>query len=201
VNILVEYALKFNPRVMVVHSTVKPYTTKRLDDDQRLPRNLRIIYSAVRGVHARMEYDLKRYDKFYASYHDNCELYEELLDSMGLKRYRIGNPLTLEYAKILCDTTYFGFLIAYAMITERIAMTHGLDYDEMWMFAHQIHEYLGNRPPCGSPGLNKIYPDSQGIRGHCIMQNLELVKDDIKHVYDLIHTAESECVERHKKKG
>ena len=116
---------------MAVHSTVKPYTTKLVGEDQRLPRDMRIIYSPVRGGHANTGFDLKSYDKFYASYHDYCDLYEELLDSMGFTSYKIENPLTLEYAKTLCDSAYYRFLIAYSMITERIAMEHGLDYDEM----------------------------------------------------------------------
>jgi len=71
VNTMIDYALKFKPKMIVVHSTVKPFTTKELHEDKRL-RKIKIIYSAVRGVHARMESDLKKYDKFYSSYQDDC---------------------------------------------------------------------------------------------------------------------------------
>ena len=111
---------------------------------------------------------------------------------------RVKNPHTLEFAKILCDTSYYGYLIAYAMKTEEIALKYGIDYDEMWRFSYQIHKFLGNRPPCGSQGLNKIYPDHKGIGGHCIMQNLELAKEDLGEIYHLIHKINKSCIERHK---
>src|SRR6267143_1099219 len=46
-----------------------------------------------------------------------------------------------------------------------IALEHGVDYDEMWSFADEIHKSLGNRP--------KMYPGFIG--GHCIVPNLDLI--------------------------
>ena len=53
---------KFKPEIIVIHSTVSPYTTKKLQQKLSAP----VIYSAIRGVHKRMLSDLKRYTKFYA---------------------------------------------------------------------------------------------------------------------------------------
>jgi len=53
---------KFQPKGIVIHSTISPGTTKKLQDKLSIP----VIYSATRGVHKRMLYDLKRYTKFYA---------------------------------------------------------------------------------------------------------------------------------------
>ena len=53
---------KYHPKGIVIHSTISPGTTKKLQDKLSIP----IIYSATRGVHKRMLYDLKRYTKFYA---------------------------------------------------------------------------------------------------------------------------------------
>lgn len=194
---VLDYVKTFGPKAVIIHSTVKPYTTKKLDEDPQLPRNVKLIYSPIRGIHQRMDYDLKRYDKFYASYEDDCSSFEELLESAGVIGYRVSNPLTLEFAKILTDTTYLAWLIVFSMKTEEIAMKYGLNYDELWMFALQIHEFLGNRPPCGAPGMNKIYPDPRGIGGHCVLPNLDLVKDDLGEVYDLIQLINSNCIRRH----
>jgi hypothetical protein len=38
----------------------------------------------------------------------------------------------------------------------------------MWEFADEIHKFLGNRP--------KMFPGFIG--GHCVIENLDLVKDD-----------------------
>ncbi len=53
---------KFKPQIIVIHSTVSPHTTNKLQKHLSIP----IIYSAIRGVHKRMLSDLKRYTKFYA---------------------------------------------------------------------------------------------------------------------------------------
>src|SRR5574342_651458 len=46
---------KFNPNAVVIHSTISPGTTKILQSKLPIP----VIYSATRGVHKRMLYDLK----------------------------------------------------------------------------------------------------------------------------------------------
>ena len=53
---------KFSPKCLVIHSTLQPYTTKKLQNKLDIP----VIFSPTRGVHKRMLYDLKRYTKFFA---------------------------------------------------------------------------------------------------------------------------------------
>ncbi len=53
---------KFSPKCLVIHSTIAPYTTKKLQNELTIP----IIFSPTRGVHKRMLHDLKRYTKFFA---------------------------------------------------------------------------------------------------------------------------------------
>ncbi|MGI0061088.1 MAG: hypothetical protein ACREBA_01395, partial [Nitrosotalea sp.] len=60
-NVLALYK-RFKPEGIVIHSTISPGTTDRLQSKLPIP----IIYSATRGVHKRMLSDLKRYTKFYA---------------------------------------------------------------------------------------------------------------------------------------
>ena len=52
---------KFKAEGIVIHSTISPNTTKKLQGKLSVP----IIYSATRGVHKRMLKDLKRYTKFF----------------------------------------------------------------------------------------------------------------------------------------
>ena len=53
---------KFKPECIIIHSTIKPGTTKQLQRKLSIP----VIYSATRGVHKRMVRDLKRYTKFFS---------------------------------------------------------------------------------------------------------------------------------------
>lgn len=161
---------KFEPSLIIIHSTIAPHTTKNLQTKLDVP----IIYSATRGVHKRMLYDLKRYTKFFAIEKDApnaswaVRAFKQLMRECGVKTKKMSTPLTLELAKIVVDTSYYGWLINYAQITNLIARKHGIDYDEMWTFADEIHKYLGNRP--------KMYPGFIG--GHCLIPNLELIDDN-----------------------
>lgn len=161
---------KFNPEIIVIHSTVSPYTTKKLQKLIPIP----IIYSATRGIHKRMLSDLKKYTKFY-SIEKNApkekwatSQYSKLLKKCKVKSKKMSDPITLELAKIVVDTTYYGWLINYAQISNMIARKHEVDYDEMWSFSDEIHKFLGNRP--------KMFPGFIG--GHCVIPNLELIDEE-----------------------
>ena len=160
---------KFNPSMIVIHSTIAPYTTKQIQKNLKIP----VLYSATRGVHKRMLSDLKHYTKFYALEPDApkkkwaVSTYSNVLKKCGVKSKRMSNPMTLELAKILVDTSYYGWLINYAQLTNMIAIQHKVSYDEMWSFSDEIHKFLGNRP--------KMFPGFIG--GHCVIPNLELMHD------------------------
>ena len=161
---------KFQPECIVIHSTIRPGTTAKLQEKLPIP----IIYSATRGVHKRMIYDLKRYTKFFgisvnaprgkwASYR-----YIKLMKHCSVKTKKMSNPKTLELAKIICDTSYMGWLINYAQLSNMIANEYGVNYDEMWSFTEEIQKFLGNRP--------KMYPGIIG--GHCVLPNLDLINNE-----------------------
>ena len=168
-NVL-SYYKKFSPKAIVIHSTISPGTTRKLQ--KKLP--IAIIYSAIRGVHKRMFEDLKRYTKFFAI-EPNAPMekwasttYSKRLQSCKVKAKKMSTPEALELAKIVVDTSYYGWLINYAQISNIIAQKHGVDYDEMWSFADDIHKFLGNRP--------KLFPGFIG--GHCVIPNLSLINEE-----------------------
>ncbi len=173
---------KFQPELIVIHSTVSLYTTKKLQ--QKLP--IPIIYSATRGVHKRMLSDLKLYTKFFALETKAPKRkwaitqYSKLMKKCGVRSSLMSNPITLELAKIVVDTSYYGWLINYAQLSKMISIQHKVDYDEMWSFSDEIQKFLGNRP--------KLYPGFIG--GHCVIPNLDLIQEknldlinDINEIY------------------
>ena len=60
INNVLKLYKKFQPECIVIHSTIKPGTTRNIQKKLTVP----IIYSATRGVHKRMRSDLKKYTKF-----------------------------------------------------------------------------------------------------------------------------------------
>jgi len=161
---------KFKPECIVIHSTIKPGTTKKLQGKLSIP----VIYSATRGVHKRMVRDLKRYTKFFAISKNAPRSkwaslkFIKLMKKCGIKTKKMSKPETLEFAKIICDTSYLGWLVNYAQLSNTIAIQNGIDYDEMWSFSDEIHKFLGNRP--------KMYPGYIG--GHCVIPNLDLLNNE-----------------------
>jgi len=161
---------KFNPEIVVIHSTISPKTSAIIQEKSSIP----IIYSATRGVHKRMLSDFKRYTKFFAieptapKFNWASRKYSKLMGKCGIKTKKMSKPITLELAKILCDTSYYGWLINYAQLSNMIALKNGVNYDEMWSYADEIHKFLGNRP--------KMFPGFIG--GHCVIPNLKLLDEE-----------------------
>jgi hypothetical protein len=174
-TVLEQIKINQNLKAVIIHSTVKPGTTKNIQDKIEIP----VFYSPVRGVHKRFLEDVKRYTKFVA-----CDLkIDENIKSKIENRFKkiqwMTNTKTAEFAKILVDTTYYGWLINYAQITKMICEKEGIDFDEMWGFSDEIHEFLGNRP--------KMFPGIIG--GHCVIPNLNLIDfkevDEIRKINEL----------------
>jgi len=132
---------------VVIHSTVKPGTSNLLGT----------IYSPIRGVHTRMFDDLKRYVKYYSGEQD-LE-FEKRFEKIK----NVPNSTILEQTKIIVDTTYYGYLIAFRKIVDK-------NYSVYWDFADEINEILKNRPV--------MYNDKKPIGGHHIMENLNLLDKD-----------------------
>ena len=160
---------QFQPEILVIHSTVSPSTTSILQSKLKIP----VIYSATRGIHKRMNYDLKRYTKFFAISSNApkkqfaIKEFKKIMRIHGIKTKQMSTPETLELGKIICDTSYLGWLITYSQLSNMIAINYNVNYDEMWTFSDEIHKFLGNRP--------KMYPGFIG--GHCVIPNLDLINN------------------------
>ena len=188
-NIL-ELNKKFKPECIVIHSTISLGTTERIQKKLSIP----LIYSATRGVHKRMLKDIKRYMKFFAISKNApkkqwaIKTFSRKMKNCGVKTRQMSTPETLELGKILCDTSYLGWLINYAQLTNMIAIQYNIDYDEMWTFSDEIHKFLGNRP--------KMYPGFIG--GHCVIPNLDLMHNQTLDLIKKINTMYSKKVKNTK---
>jgi UDP-N-acetyl-D-mannosaminuronate dehydrogenase len=176
-DIVIEYIEKIkNIQAVIIHSTVKPGTTKIIQEKVSPP----VLFSPVRGVHRRFLDDIKKYTKFISF--DDTDIDSKIKKDLE-KRFEkvdwMSTTKTAELAKILVDTTYYGWLINYAQITKMICEKENVDFDEMWKFADEIHENLGNRP--------KMFPGIIG--GHCVIPNLDLIEyenlDIIKRINEM----------------
>ena len=154
------YVSLYEPGVVVVNSTVVPGTTREIQDKTGVPA----VYSPVRGKHARMTDEMRRYRRFVAGTSTQAvALVEDHFAAAGMITQRMSSPEALELAKLL-ETSYFGLLVAWAQEMDRFAEAVDADYWETTDFFEEIDFF----PPVGfQPGY---------IGGHCVMPNLELLE-------------------------
>jgi UDP-N-acetyl-D-mannosaminuronate dehydrogenase len=155
-----DYVALYQPALTVVNSTVAPGTTRAIWEATGVPA----VHSPVRGKHARMRQELLTYPKFIGGIDGQAShAAEQHFRSLGMQTRILSCPEATELAK-LCETTYFGLLIAWAQEVERYCGGLGLDYDEVV----SIFDGIGYLPPVKyTPGF---------IGGHCIMPNISLLK-------------------------
>ena len=191
INNVLKLYKKFQPECIVIHSTIKPGMTEKLQEKLSIP----VIYSATRGVNKRMVYDLKRYTKFFVISANAPKgkwattRYAQSMKRCGVKTKKMSKPETLELAKIICDTSYLGWLVNYAQLSNVIAIKHGVDYDEMWSFSDEIQKFLGNRP--------KMYPSFIG--GHCVIPNLNLINNESLNIISKMNNRYAKKLKKEKK--
>jgi UDP-N-acetyl-D-mannosaminuronate dehydrogenase len=154
------YIELIKPRLTVINSTVEIGTTRKVAQKS----GAEVAYSPVRGKHARMLDDLRKYTKFIgATSPSAAEETAAHFQSVSLKTKVLSSPEAAELAK-LTETTYFGLMIAWAQEVERYADHVGVGYEEVISF----YDEIGFFPPV------KYFPGVIG--GHCVMPNIELLK-------------------------
>jgi UDP-N-acetyl-D-mannosaminuronate dehydrogenase len=180
------YVSLYEPRVVVVNSTVVPGTTTEIQEKT----GVAAVYSPVRGKHARMAEELRSYRKFVAGTSEQAvALVEAHFAAAGMTTQRMASPEALELAKLL-ETSYFGMLVAWAQEMDRFADAVGADYWETTAFLEEIDFF----PPVGfQPGY---------IGGHCVMPNLNLLEQVRRSPFiDLMRESNSRRAEEWQERG
>jgi UDP-N-acetyl-D-mannosaminuronate dehydrogenase len=154
------YMEKYNPGLTVIHSTVAPGTTRKIHE---IVPDRALVYSPVRGKHARMESDMLRYKKFVAGFDTKAvELAQRHFREAGFQTDTFPTPDIAELSKLL-ETTYFGILIGWAQEVERLAARYDGSYEDVVSFIKEV-DFL---PSHIFPGL---------IGGHCVMPNIAILR-------------------------
>jgi len=156
---VVEYIDGYRPALTVINSTVAPGTTRSI----AVESGTAVVYSPVRGKHARMQEEMLHYTKFVGALDQHSgERAVEHFDGLGMKTKLLGSPEATEIAK-LTETSYFGLMIAWAQEVERYCTKLGVSYDEVVSFYEEIKFF----PPV------KYFPGKIG--GHCVMPNIDIL--------------------------
>jgi UDP-N-acetyl-D-mannosaminuronate dehydrogenase len=158
----------FLPRYIVIHSTVKPGTTRKIDSDA--------IYSPVNGRHADgLVQTVQSYPKLFAGDED---AYQGIDSFYSLRCVHVTtNRDELEYAKVLC-TTYTGLNVAYEKLLTKDCDKRGYNREIVYtMWNRMYNDGIAETHP---EWKRPIYTHMPGkIGGHCVIPNLELVKNEV----------------------
>lgn len=158
------YIHKYEPALTIIHSTVAPGTTRCVWEQVG---NRSVVYSPVRGKHARMEADMLHYKKFVAGFDQrSVDLGLQHLAEAGFQTDTFRTPEIAEVSKLL-ETTYLGVLIAWAQETQRFAVRFDATFEEVNEFIKEV-PFL---PSHTFPGV---------IAGHCVMPNIAILRSQFR---------------------
>lgn len=168
-----EYIKQFDPRLTIIHSTVKPGTTRKI--------GRKVAYSFVRGRHQ----DDMAPQMLIHTKHVGCaaELRltwaTEYLESLGFEVDPYIVPEAVEYGKLM-DTTYYGICIAATKMFKEHADKLGIPWEALAEInrAYNIGSIAVGHPEWVRP---ELYPVPGPIGGHCVVTNTNILQEDFSH--------------------
>ena len=178
IEITNEYIEKYQPLVTIIHSTVPVGTTKKLKNN--------CVHSPVRGVHPNLKQGIETFYKFigYNSKED-LEIVKKHYNDLKIKFIEVENTDSTELAK-LTSTTYYGLCIAWHAEMKKMCDEYDIDFSVInkWTETYNSGYIELEMPNVVRPNL---FPPENGIGGHCVVQNTELLQTQFKSLaLDLI---------------
>jgi UDP-N-acetyl-D-mannosaminuronate dehydrogenase len=154
----VAYIEKYRPGLTIINSTVSVGTTRDVQKRVSSP----VVYSPVRGKHAKMEQDMLFYQKFVGGSDPlSTQQAAQHFAGAGFKVATFPNSDAGELSKLL-ETTWLGMLVGWAQDVERMAEQCHASYDDVNEFVKEISY------------LPRVFPGHIG--GHCVMPNIAILR-------------------------
>lgn len=162
VGTTVSYIERYQPALTVINSTLGVGTTRKVQERVSTP----VVYSPVRGKHAKMVQDMLHYQKFVAGFDDHStQSAAQHFAGAGFTIAKFRTPEVGELSKLI-ETTWLGVLIGWAQEVERMAVNCDATYEEVNAFIKEI-AFLPSH----------VFPGPIG--GHCVMSNIAILRKDL----------------------
>ncbi len=160
---------QIKPKLTIIHSTVAPGTTKKIGG--------MVVHSPIRGIHPYLLKGIKIFVKYIGADNEKAGISARRhFESLGIKTKLFSPSATTEIGKIL-DTSYYGVCIAWHGEMKKICDKFGVDFENaVTDFNKSYNEgYKKLRKPNVIRPV--LYAPKDGIGGHCIISNAEILKD------------------------
>ncbi|OHA69126.1 MAG: hypothetical protein A3J68_02020 [Candidatus Wildermuthbacteria bacterium RIFCSPHIGHO2_02_FULL_48_16] len=157
----------FKPKLVIVHSTVIPGTTKKIGK--------LAVHSPVRGVHPNLHKGIRTFVKYIGADDKKVGLLaQKHLESVGMNAKILNPSSTTELGKIL-DTTYYGVCIAFHKEMMRLCDAFGVDFDSVMTDFNSSYNTGYTKLGMSHVVRPVLKPEKGPIGGHCVVQNAELL--------------------------
>lgn len=164
------YATKFQPDLIVIHSTVPVGTMLKLGLEN-------VAYTYVTGRHPQLADEMTEFEHLIAADSESTKdaaRYELMLMGITSRNFRFAYN-DLELAK-LADTTYYGLCIAWHKELRLMAEYYGVDTDTL-RNANEV--YNAGYAEIDSKYLRPELTFEPGhIGGHCVVPNTNILLQD-----------------------
>ena len=173
-----EYSIKYQPRHILIWSTVAIGTTRLLKHNA--------VHTPVEGKHPDLRRSIQTMYRWLGST-SSSELnwFVVYFRDMGLRTRKIKNPETTEALKLL-STTKYGINIVFADYVKKVFDEIGSDFEDSKQWDKDYNELYWN---LRMPQFQKFVLDApEGkIGGHCIRENAAILQEDYDDdILDLI---------------
>ena len=160
---VINYKLDFNPKYIVIHSTVPVGTCK----------DLGVIHSPCLGIHPHLEESMKTFTKFLGG--KEASNVSDYFRRAGMKVYITDDSNSTELMKIM-STTYYGVCIEYTKQVKRECDRFGIPF-ELWTL--WTNNYNQGYNKLGYPEYTRpnLVPNMNKIGGHCVKENSHLIEN------------------------
>lgn len=167
VDVVVNHARRFKPKLIINNSTVKAGTT--MDIYNRC--ECLVAHSPIRGVHKDPEYmkqEIRNWTKYVGgATAEAAQATSKHFSELGLKTKTLKSCIETELAKLF-ETSYRAWMITCFQEMHRISRKIGADFDETVDFLEDTHRKRFDRPV--------MFPGPIG--GHCLIPNLKLLLEN-----------------------
>jgi len=166
-----EYIKYFEPKLTIIHSTVRVGTSRKIGD---------VAYSFVRGRHPNLAEQMVVYCKHIGAVNKKTlDLASKYLKLIGFKEIqKHDNPETVEFGK-LYDTSYYGVVIAWVKAAKKMADFYEVDWEDIKKIDESYNAgVIKTKQPHFIRPVLKPMPGPIG--GHCVVPNAKILKLDFE---------------------
>lgn len=171
-----KYIEKYNPKLTIVHSSIKVGTTDQLGNH--------VVYSPVRGRHPNLAPEIRVYDKFISGRDtEDIVLASKYFLACKLNVITDDNPVNLEMMKLLSNI-HMGVEIAWRQEVARILKQFKCD---PYIYNAWELSYANGYKALKQEHLMRPRMRPDPIGGHCILECTEILSDQYpSKIFDFI---------------